>query len=65
MAKCPHVAKQLHLPFQSGNNRVLKEMNRRYTREQYLEEINYAKKVMPGLVLTSRCDYRLPRRNGG
>ena len=41
------------LPFQSGNDRVLKEMNRRYTREQYLAEINYAKKVMPGLVLTS------------
>ena len=53
MAKCPHVAKQLHLPFQSGNDRVLKEMNRRYTRAQYLAEINYAKKVMPGLVLTS------------
>ena len=41
------------LPFQSGNNRVLKEMNRRYTREKYLEEIRYAKSVMPGLVLTS------------
>ena len=53
MAKCPHVAKQLHLPFQSGNDRVLKEMNRRYTREKYLEEIRYAKSVMPGLVLTS------------
>jgi len=53
MARCPHVAKQLHLPFQSGNNRVLKEMNRRYTREQYLEEINYAKAKMPNLVLTS------------
>ena len=53
MARCPHVAKQLHLPFQSGNNRVLKEMNRRYTREQYLELVNYAKSVMPGLVLTS------------
>ena len=53
MAKCSHVAKQLHLPFQSGNDRVLKEMNRRYTRAQYLEEINYAKSVMPGLVLTS------------
>mgnify|MGYP000876975332 CR=1 FL=1 len=53
MANCPHVAKQLHLPFQSGNDRVLKEMNRRYTRAQYLTEINYAKKVMPGLVLTS------------
>ena len=53
MARCPHVAKQLHLPFQSGSNRVLREMNRRYTREQYLEEIRYAKSVMPGLVLTS------------
>ena len=61
MAKCSHVAKQLHLPFQSGNDRVLKEMNRRYTREQYLAEINYAQKVMPGLVLTTRRHHRLPR----
>ena len=53
MARCPHVAKQLHLPFQSGNDRVLQAMNRRYTRAKYLEEIAYAKKVMPDLVLTS------------
>ena len=53
MAKGRHVAKQLHLPFQSGNNRVLEEMNRRYTREKYLELIRYARSVMPGLVLTS------------
>ena len=53
MARCSHVAKQLHLPFQSGNDRVLKEMNRRYTRQQYLDLVNYAKSVMPGLVLTS------------
>lgn len=53
MARCKHVAKQLHLPFQSGNNRVLGEMNRRYTREQYLTLINYAKEKMPGLVMTS------------
>ena len=53
MARCPHVAKQLHLPFQSGNDRVLGEMNRRYTRAQYLELIRYAKEKMPGLVLTS------------
>ena len=53
MAACPHVAKQLHLPVQSGNSRVLKAMNRGYTREQYLEKVNYAKSVMPGLVLTS------------
>ena len=53
MANSQHVARQLHLPFQSGNDRVLKEMNRRYTRAQYLDLINYAKSVMPGLVLTS------------
>ena len=53
MAASRHVARQLHLPFQSGNNRVLQAMNRRYTREQYLDLINYAKSVMPGLVLTS------------
>jgi tRNA-2-methylthio-N6-dimethylallyladenosine synthase len=53
MARCGHVAKQLHLPFQSGNDRVLRAMNRRYTRAQYLELIRYARSVMPGLVLTS------------
>ena len=53
MARCTHAARQLHLPFQSGNDRVLAEMNRRYTREKYLELIRYARSVMPGLVLTS------------
>ena len=53
MARCRHVAKQLHLPFQSVNDRVLREMNRRYTRQQYLELVSYARSVMPGLVLTS------------
>ena len=53
MAQSKHVAHQLHLPVQSGNSRVLKEMNRGYTREQYLEKVNYAKSVMPDLVLTS------------
>ena len=53
MAKYPKIAKQLHLPFQSGSSRVLKAMNRHYDRETYLEKVNYAKSVMPGLVLTS------------
>ena len=53
MAQSRHVAHQLHLPVQSGNSRVLKEMNRGYTREQYLEKVAYAKRVMPDLVLTS------------
>ncbi len=46
MAQCDKVATHLHLPFQSGNNRVLKAMNRCYTREKYLELINYAKQLM-------------------
>ena len=53
MAQCKHVAKQLHLPVQSGCDRVLRVMNRPYNREKYLELITYARKVMPELVLTS------------
>ncbi len=53
MASSPKIAKQLHLPFQSGSSRVLKAMNRHYDREQYLQLIQYAKSVMPDLVLTS------------
>ena len=53
MAASPKIAKQLHLPFQSGSSRVLKAMNRHYDRETYLEKVLYAKSVMPDLVLTS------------
>lgn len=53
IAECDKVSKHLHLPFQSGNDRVLGEMNRRYTRAHYLELINYAKKKIPDLSLTS------------
>ena len=53
MASTPKIAKQLHLPFQSGSSRVLKAMNRHYDREKYLLLVNYAKCVMPDLVLTS------------
>lgn len=53
MAQHPKIAKQLHLPFQSGSSRVLKAMNRHYDRETYLEKVLYAKRVMPDLVLTS------------
>ena len=53
MARCKHVAKQLHLPVQSGCDRVLRAMNRPYDRAKYLDLITYARKVMPDLVLTS------------
>ena len=53
MASSPKIAKHIHLPFQAGNDRVLKEMNRRYTAQQYLSLVEYARQVMPEIVLTS------------
>ena len=53
MARCAHVAKCLHLPVQSGNDRVLAAMRRPYTRAGYLDLIACARRAMPGLVLTS------------
>ena len=53
MAGCEKCAHQLHLPVQSGNNRILKVMNRHYTREEYLEKVDLARKYMPDLVITT------------
>ena len=53
MAQGKHISHHLHLPCQSGNDRVLKEMNRHYDRERYLSLIRYAKQQMPDLSITS------------
>ena len=53
MASSPKIAKHIHLPFQAGNDRVLKAMNRGYTAEHYLSLIDNARQVMPEIVLTS------------
>ena len=53
MAASPKIAKHIHLPFQAGNDRVLRAMNRGYTAEKYLGLIDYARSVMPEIVLTS------------
>ncbi len=53
LADSKHFCGHLHLPVQSGNNRILKEMNRHYTREHYLELIDYAKKKIPGVDITT------------
>lgn len=53
MAECEKCARHLHLPVQSGSSRILKAMNRVYTREQYLETVALARKYMPNLVLTT------------
>jgi tRNA-2-methylthio-N6-dimethylallyladenosine synthase len=47
MAKYDNICKYIHLPFQSGNTRVLEKMNRGYTREWYMGRIDQIKKVMP------------------
>ena len=53
MARCEKVAPCIHLPFQSGNTRVLQAMNRRYTREQYLDKVHALRERIPHVVLTS------------
>jgi tRNA-2-methylthio-N6-dimethylallyladenosine synthase len=53
MRDCEKAAKHLHLPFQSGSDRILKAMNRGYTAESYLALALKAKELMPGLMLTS------------
>jgi len=53
MAECEKCAHHLHLPVQAGNDRVLKAMNRSYTREKYLAEVALARRYMPDLVLTT------------
>lgn len=53
MSEHKNICKQLHLPVQCGNNRVLKTMNRGYTREKYFSLIDKAREYMPGITITT------------
>ena len=53
IAGCDKICKHIHLPLQSGSDRILKQMNRRYTAEEYLKKVEYARKVMPGFSITT------------
>ncbi len=53
IVQCEKVTRHFHLPVQSGSNRILKLMNRGYTREHYLELIDYVKDRLPDVALTS------------
>ena len=53
MRDCEKVCEHLHLPVQSGSNRILQKMNRKYTVEHYLELIEKAKKEIPNIALTT------------
>lgn len=53
MAECEKCAHQLHLPVQSGNDRILKVMNRNYDSAKYIAQVELARSYMPDLVLTT------------
>ena len=53
MSKSKKICKHLHLPVQSGSTEILKKMNRRYTKEGYLELVDKIKKAVPGISLTT------------
>lgn len=52
-AVCDKLCRNLHLPIQSGSNRVLKRMNRKYTREDYLKLIEKLRKTVPDITLST------------
>ena len=53
MAECEKCAHHIHLPVQSGNDHILKMMNRNYTREKYLSQVATARRYMPDIVITT------------
>ncbi|MCX7955339.1 MAG: tRNA (N6-isopentenyl adenosine(37)-C2)-methylthiotransferase MiaB [Bacteroidales bacterium] len=53
VAKYPNICKHIHLPVQSGSNKILALMNRKYTREYYLERIKAIKKIIPSCAITT------------
>ena len=53
MADCPSVMPYLHLPVQSGDDTVLKRMNRKYTHDEYMEKIDLLRKYIPDISITT------------
>jgi len=53
IADMPNVCKHIHLPVQSGSNRILKLMNRKYTREWYLERVAAIRRIIPDCGLST------------
>ena len=53
LLECEHMAKHLHLPVQSGSNAILKRMNRNYTVEKYLSQVDYIRSKSPDFSLTT------------
>ena len=64
MSESEKAARHIHLPFQAGNDRVLKLMNRGYTQDEYLEKVAAARRYMPDIVITSDVIVGFPGETG-
>ncbi|KUO69352.1 MAG: tRNA-2-methylthio-N(6)-dimethylallyladenosine synthase MiaB [Clostridia bacterium BRH_c25] len=53
MRDCKKVCEHLHLPFQAGSNEILRRMNRKYTKQEYLNKVIKAKQEIPGVALST------------
>lgn len=53
MSEHPNICKHIHLPAQSGSNRILKMMNREYTREWYMDRISAIRSIIPGCAVST------------
>ena len=53
VAECEHICENFHIPFQSGSNKILKAMNRGYTREKYLELVAMIRRYVPEAAITT------------
>lgn len=62
MAGSEKICRHLHLPLQSGSSRILKEMNRHYTKEQFLDLAGRIKAAVPGISLTTDIIVGFPGR---
>jgi tRNA-2-methylthio-N6-dimethylallyladenosine synthase len=53
MAENPKICHHIHLPLQAGSNRILKRMNRKYTKEEYLEKVAKLRELIPDIAITT------------
>ncbi len=53
LSKCSHYCHSIHLPVQAGSNNILRLMNRRYTREDYLKKVEMLRSYMPDIAITT------------
>ena len=65
LGKSKKICKHLHLPLQSGSSRILKEMNRHYTKEQYLEPVKKIRAAVPDIALTTDIIVGFPGETEG